>query len=103
MAAHPVLEPLIAAGLTATVRPDGRLSVTPAALITPELDAYIRAHRDELIAVLTTLSEPIAGTHLERRPREPDWFKKWMVEDDARRLATLAAALQRKTDRREAP
>jgi hypothetical protein len=48
-----VLEPLIAAGVTATVRFDGRLAVRPADRITPGLDAYLRRHRDELIAELS--------------------------------------------------
>jgi hypothetical protein len=31
-------------------------------------------------------------------PPRPAWFAAWMKEDDARRMATLAAALQRKAD-----
>jgi hypothetical protein len=90
MAAHPVLEPLIAAAVTATIRPDGLISVTPKTLITPALDAYIRAHRDELVAAL--------GTPLDWPPPEPEWFRAWMREDDARRHATMAAAMQCKAD-----
>jgi hypothetical protein len=53
MAAPAVLVPLFAAGVTATVRADGRLAVRPAERITVALDAYIRAHRVELIAELS--------------------------------------------------
>jgi hypothetical protein len=48
-----VLEPLIAAGVTATVRFDGQLAVRPAERITTGLDAYLRRHRDQLIAALS--------------------------------------------------
>lgn len=45
-----LFEPLIAAGLMAMVREDGKLVVRPRVRITPHLDAYIRDHRDALIA-----------------------------------------------------
>jgi len=45
-----LFEPLIAAGLMAMVREDGKLVVRPRVRITPHLDAYIRGHRDELVA-----------------------------------------------------
>ncbi|MHB8488463.1 MAG: hypothetical protein ACYDC4_04620 [Candidatus Dormibacteria bacterium] len=45
-----LLEPLVSAGLMAMVREDGKLVVRPRVRITPNLDAYIRGHRDELIA-----------------------------------------------------
>jgi hypothetical protein len=92
MAAAPVLEPLIAAGVTATLQADGRLAVSPAARITPVLDAYIRAHRDELVAALTTPAP------LDWPPAQPAWFAQWMREDDARRVATINAAMRRKAD-----
>jgi len=47
-----LLQPLVAAGLMAVVRDDGVLVVRPHARITEELRAYIRGHRDELIAGL---------------------------------------------------
>jgi hypothetical protein len=84
MTAQPVLEPLIAAGLIARVRADGRLTVYPEQAITPALDAHIRGHRAELIAILTDWPPP-----------EPAWFAAWMREDDARRAATMAAGKRR--------
>src|SRR5438105_370913 len=57
MSAAPVLKPLRAAGVRATVRDDGRLLIRPVNRITPELDAYIRAHRDEVIRVLAVEAE----------------------------------------------
>ncbi|HEX6537679.1 MAG TPA: hypothetical protein VF155_00680 [Candidatus Dormibacteraeota bacterium] len=48
------LEPLSRAGLHATLRADGRISVGPRERITPQLDRFIRAHRDELYAALST-------------------------------------------------
>jgi hypothetical protein len=53
MATSVALEPLVAAGVTATLRADGRIVVRPVGRITPALDVYIRAHRDELIAELS--------------------------------------------------
>jgi hypothetical protein len=54
---HPVLTPLTVAGLTARVRPDGRLTVYPEGGITPLLDAYVRSHRAALIAALSPLPD----------------------------------------------
>jgi hypothetical protein len=48
-----LLEPLVAAGLMAMVRDDGKLVVRPGERITDELRAYIRGHRDELVAALS--------------------------------------------------
>jgi len=93
MAAQAVLEPLIAAGLIARVRTDGRLTVYPEQRITPALDAHIRTHRDELIAALTATPKP-----LDWPPPEPAWFAAWMAQDDARRIATMAAAMRRKAE-----
>jgi hypothetical protein len=45
-----LLEPLVAAGLLAMVRDDGKLVVSPGVRITDALRAYIRGHRDELVA-----------------------------------------------------
>jgi len=92
MAVPAVLEPLIAAGLTAKLRPDGLIFVAPRALITPQIDAHIRVHRDELVAALTDWPPPA-----------PAWFAAWMREDDARRIATMAAAMQRKADFNQRP
>ena len=39
--------------LTFTVSPDGRLQVGPRSAVTPADDAFIRAHRDELLACVT--------------------------------------------------
>jgi hypothetical protein len=105
MTAHPVLEPLITAGLTAAVRPDGRLAVSPSERITPAVDAHIRAHRAELIAVLavpTQPQEPLDRPPPEPARSEPAWFAAWMREDDARRIATMAAAMQHKADSKRA-
>jgi hypothetical protein len=81
MATHSALAPLTAAGLIAKVREDGRLVVAPVALITRELDAYIRTHRDDLIAALSAPGPP--------------WFAAWMQADDAaRRIKTMADAMR---------
>lgn len=84
MAVPAVLEPLIAAGLTAKL-PDGYLYVAPKALITPEIDAFIRTHRDELVV---DLSAP-----LDWPPPEPPWFAEWMAQDDRRRAETMVAGV----------
>ena len=47
MAAQSVLAPLIAAGLIARVRADGRLTVYPEQAITPAIDAHIRTTDDD--------------------------------------------------------
>ena len=39
--------------LTFTVSPDGRLQVGPRHAVSPADDAFIRAHRDELLACVT--------------------------------------------------
>lgn len=96
MDAQAVLEPLIAAGVTATIRADARLVVCPAERITSDLDAYIRGHRDELIAALAAPFQP--PQPLDWPPPEPAWFAEWMREDDARRTRTMAAAMQRRAD-----
>lgn len=91
MAGSTVLEPLIAAGVTAAIRYDGRIVVSPAERITDALDAHIRNHRDELIAALAA---PRAAP-LGWPPPEPVWFTEWMETDDARRAATMAAGKRR--------
>ena len=96
MTAQPVLEPLIAAGLTARVRSDGRLMVYPEQAITAALDAHIRTHRDELIRALTVRQTP-ARQALDWPPPEPAWFRQWMQEDDCRRGRLMAVGKQRLT------
>jgi hypothetical protein len=94
MTVQPVLEPLIAAGLTAVLRPDRRLAISPSQRITPAIDAHIRAHRDELIVALSAL--PVAAVQpLDWPPPEPPWWAEWMETDDARRAATMAAGKAR--------
>jgi hypothetical protein len=81
--------------LTAAVRPDGNLAVTPAQRITPLLETHIRAHRDELIRALSVVParQPLGW------PPEPSWFRPWMEQDDARRRATMAAGLVQRRPR----
>lgn len=97
MSANPVLEPLIAAGLTVAVRPDGRLAVTPSQRITPVLDAYIRAHRDELIAALRVHAP--TRRLLDWPPPRPTWWATFREQDDELRRTTMAAAIARKSHR----
>jgi len=92
MAVPAVLEPLIAAGLIARVRGDGRLTVYPEQAITREADAYIRTHRDELIAVLAPIPPPRL---LDWPPPEPLWWAAWMADDDRRRAELMRAAKAR--------
>jgi hypothetical protein len=93
MTAQPVLEPLIAAGLTVAVRPDGSLAISPSQRITPLLDAHVRAHRDELMAALSAVPAP-ARQPLDW-PTEHQWFAAWMEKDDRRRAETMAAGKAR--------
>jgi hypothetical protein len=93
MTAQPLIEPLIAAGLTVAMRTDQRLVVTPSWRITPALDAHIRAHRDELIAALSAVP-------VKPLPPAPPWLAAWMEQDDARRAATMAAGKRRLAARR---
>jgi hypothetical protein len=97
MAVPDVLRPLIAAGLTTTIRADGRLVVRPLERITVVIDAHIRAHRDGLVAALSV--HVPARSPLGWPPPEPEWFGAWMAKDDERRRATMAAAMQRKAAR----
>ena len=85
MTSQPVLEPLIAAGLIVRIREDGRITVFPDKAITAALDAHIRTHRAELIAILTDWPTP-----------EPPWFAAWMREDDARRARMMADGRRRR-------
>jgi hypothetical protein len=90
MAAQPVLEPLMAAGLTAILRPDRRLAISPEQRITAALDAHIRAHRDELIAALSAV--PAAPSRpTQWPPPEPPWRAGWMERDDYRRAEIMSA------------
>lgn len=76
-------------GVGFSVTPEGMLHVeAPADTLTDEGIELLRVHRDALIAAL---SAP-----LDWPSPEPEWFARWMREDDARRIATLAAALRRK-------
>src|ERR1035441_10039916 len=97
MAVAAVLEPLIAAGLTVAVRPDGRLAVTPSQRITPLLDAHIRTHRDELIAALSAHAP--TRRLMDWPPSRPSWWAEWMKADDERRRVTMAAGKARKSQR----
>jgi len=90
MTVQTVFEPLIDAGLTVTVRHDGRLLVAPSERITEALDVHIRAHRDELIAALETTPRLF-----DWPPPAPAWFAAWMEADDALRAATMLAGRQR--------
>ncbi|HVC03836.1 MAG TPA: hypothetical protein VND88_04100 [Candidatus Acidoferrales bacterium] len=90
MAVASVLEPLIAAGLTVAIRPDGRLVVAPSERITAALDVHIRTHRDDLITAL----EAIPKLTDWPQPR-PAWWAEWMRDDDARRAATMTRAKAR--------
>lgn len=94
MAAHPVLEPLIAAGLTAALRPDGRLTVGPSERITSALDVHIRTNKDELIRALSVVPAP-ARQLLDWPPPRPPWWAEWMEADDRRRAETMAAGKAR--------
>ena len=57
-----------AAGLTAFILADGRLGVTPAESITPELREVIKAHKAEILA---RLREPLAEIAGEVEPSAP--------------------------------
>jgi hypothetical protein len=57
-----------AAGLTAFILADGRLGVTPAESITPELREVIKAHKVEILA---RLREPLAEIAGEVEPSAP--------------------------------
>jgi hypothetical protein len=87
MAVPDVLRPLMAAGLTTTIRADGRLVVRPLERITVVIDAHIRAHRDELVAALSV--HVPARSPLGWPPPEPEWFAAWTAKDDARRRALI--------------
>jgi hypothetical protein len=94
MAGVAVLQPLFEAGLTASVRTDNRLVVTPSERITPALDAHIRTNRDELIAAIRDPNK--AGPPpLDWPPPEPAWFTAWMEPDDRRRAELMAAGKAR--------
>jgi hypothetical protein len=93
MTAQPVLEPLIAAGVTAALRPDGRLTISPSQRITPALDAHIRAHRDELLAALSVV--PASPQLLDWPPPRPSWWAAFMEKDDRRRAETMGAGKAR--------
>jgi hypothetical protein len=67
MATPSVLSPLIAAGIVVTIRADGRLAVRPMMRITPTIDAYLRGHRDELVAALS-VDAPTAPTSTSPAP-----------------------------------
>lgn len=101
MSVQPILEPLLAVGLTTVLRPDRKLAISPSQRITPAIDAYIRAHRDELIAAISAM--PVAGVQpLDWPPPEAHWWAEWMERDDGRRAETMAAGrarLQRRDGR----
>ncbi|MCC4114664.1 hypothetical protein LLG90_04780 [Aromatoleum toluclasticum] len=66
--AFDILSELLAAGLTLTAV-DGRLIVDPAGRITDEHRALIRAHKAELLDLLTT-AESIEGHPLRQLPAD---------------------------------
>ncbi|PZR80337.1 MAG: hypothetical protein DLM65_08490 [Candidatus Aeolococcus gillhamiae] len=69
-----ILDQLTHAGLTVTVRQDGRLAVSPRSGITSQLDAVIRDHASELRAALS--ATPSRWTH-DPRPDLNDDAALW--------------------------
>jgi hypothetical protein len=78
-----LLDRLRQAGATVSLRPDGKLSLQPARVLTPELLAEAKGHRDELVALLASppprddpAPEPrptsLSGAERERIARQTD-------------------------------
>jgi hypothetical protein len=97
--AQPVLGPLTAAGLTAVIRPDGRLVVAPSERITTAIDAHIRSHRDELVKALSAAHPNVLHTATPSGDSQ-GLPPGWMEQDDARRAATMAAGKRHLAARR---
>ncbi len=81
MSAPAVLEPR-AAGVAASIGADGRLLVRPASRITAELDVYLRRHRIELMAALTSAELPgvvavFPGATVKRRRSPAEFERHW--------------------------
>jgi hypothetical protein len=81
--------------VTAALRPDGRLIVTPSERITPALDMHIRTHRDELTDELRSERAPGADVPtLEERDRAlPSGLKASYCPGCGGRAVVVAAAI----------
>ena len=103
---HPIADQLHTAGLALSLS-DGGLKVTPASLLTDELRATIKTHRDELIGWLQAANDPApakpetpevteAGTSVtpDLTPREADLLAR-RVETFIRRGQSQELAEQR--------
>jgi hypothetical protein len=83
------------------------IRTTPSAPAAPLIDAHAGGQEelDDLIGALSIA--PVVPTQpaqpMTWPPPEPPWFAAWMTQDDARRIATLAAAMQRKADSKRHP
>ena len=87
------------------------IRTTPSAPTAPLVDAHTggQDELDDLIGALSTApvvstqpAQPMMWPPPEPAWSEPAWFAAWMREDDARRIRTMAAAMQRKADNKRA-
>lgn len=102
-----VLERLTRAGLRLTLRADGRIFAGPRERITPELDALIRTHRDELVEALNAptwdndyAEAAIAETLARIEASFPQDAALGTTHDD-QRLADLSEAVNTAARRRD--
>lgn len=94
MITQTVLEPLDAAGLHAVLRADGRVLIGPPDRLTDEARAFIKDHRDQIVAALSAVPAPARRLLDWPPPPRPHWGP-WMAEDDGRRAHLMRAAKAR--------
>lgn len=89
-AAKPIIDQLRGAGLTLTVKPDGKLTVSPSTSLTDELRALIRDHKPAIVAALTT---PAANDAQPGTQRPDDLPPKLLAASQALDARIVAAGL----------
>jgi len=89
-AAKPIIDQLRAADLSLTVKPDGKLTVSPSTSLTDELRALIRDHKPAIVAALTT---PAANDARPGTQRPADLPPKLLAASQALDAQLAAAGL----------
>lgn len=94
--AKPIIDQLRGAGLSLTVKPDGRLTVSPSDLLNDDMRQLIRLHKPAIVAALTTPAANDPSTAQSDQPgtrRQPDLSPKLLAASQALDAQIVAAGL----------